>query len=154
MKTQLVNLLFGIIKKIDRKYNDMIKIMRIVFPVIKIYIHLICLSNFEHILEYQFFSRAHGSNNKTSKLWRCLNCNILLFRKLYIFSQKKWLNLWTHLWSKYIVIIKWSLFKLITQFTRYIGAAVHISILDTNLEFNLFYHFATLIKLLLICLLL
>lgn len=141
------------------------KIMRIVFPVIKIYIHLICLSNFEHILEYQFFSRAHGSNNKTSKLWRCLNCNILVFRKLYNFSQKKWLNLWTHLWGKYIVIIKWSLFKLITQFTRYIGGAVHISIcgaidfqqmvsLDTNLEFNLFYHFATLIKLLWICLLL
>lgn len=56
------------------------------------------------------------------------------------------------------VIIKWSLFKLIAQFTRYIGGAVHISIcgaidfqqmvsLDTNLEFNLFYHFATLINL-------
>lgn len=112
-----------------------------------------------------FFARAHGSNNKASKLWRWLNCNILVFRKLYNFSQKKWLNLWTHLWGKYIVIIKWSLFKLITQFTRYIGGDVHISIfwaigfqqmvsLDTNLEFNLFYHFATLIKLLWICLLL
>lgn len=135
---------------LDRKYNDMIKIISCDKDL---YTSNLFVKLWTHY-GVPVFARAHGSNNKASKLWRCLNCNILLFRKLYIFSQKKWLNLWTHLWGKYIVIIKWSLFKLITQFTRYIGAAVHISILDTNLEFNLFYHFATLIKLLWICLLL